>query len=200
MSRISTRTSREKDFDRQWFIGEPEIGQKSETEDLGIIRSEKNENNLNLKKRISLARRTLYALIKTGVHGCNGIDPKTSFKIYQVYVLPRLLYGLEVLSLSRKQLDELEEFHLETLKNIQSLPVRTANSIVYLLLGALPFRAELEKRQLGLLYSTLNCDNSTLNELSERQIILKNNGSFYQRVLETMERYGLPDTETLKTQ
>ena len=59
--------------------------------------------------------------------------------------------------------------------------------------------AELEKRQLGLLYSTLNCDNSTLNELSERQIILKNNGSFYQRVLETMERYGLPDTETLKT-
>ena len=199
VSRISTRTSREKDFDRQWFIGEPEIGQKCETEHLGIIRSEKNENNLNLKKRISLARRTLYALIKTGVHGCNDIDPKTSFKIYQVYVLPRLLYGLEVLSLSRKQLDELEKFHLETLKNIQSLPVRTANSIVYLLLGALPFRAELEKRQLGLLYSTLNCDNSTLNELSERQIILKNDGSFYQRVLDTMERYGLPDTETLKT-
>ena len=118
---------------------------KSETEHLGIIRSEKNENNLNLKKQISLARRTLYALIKTGVHGCNGIDPKTSFKIYQVYVLPRLLYGLEVLSLSRKQLDELEKFHLETMKNIQSLPVRTANSIVYLLLGALPLRAELEK-------------------------------------------------------
>ena len=93
----------------------------------------------------------------------------------------------------------MEKFHLETLKNIQSLPVRTANSIVYLLLGALPLRAELEKRQLGLLYSTLNCDNSTLNELSERQIILKNNGSFYQRVLETMERYELPDTETLKT-
>ena len=198
VSRISTRTSREKDFDRQWFIGEPEIGQKSETEHLGIIRSEKNENNLNLKKRISLARRTLYALIKTGVHGCNGIDPKTSFKIYQVYVLPRL-YGLEVLSLSRKQLDELKKFHLETLKNIQSLPVRTANTIVYLLLGALPLRAELEKRQLGLLYSTLNYDNSTLNELSERQIIVKNNGSFYQRVLETMERYGLSDTEKLKT-
>ena len=69
-----------------------------------------------------------------------------------MYVIPRLLYGLEVLSLNKKQLDELERFHLEILKNIQLLPTRTANSIVYLLLGALPLKAEIEKRQLGLFY------------------------------------------------
>ena len=124
------------------------------------------------------------------MHGCNGIDPKNSFKIYQVYVLTRLLYGLEVLSLNWKQLDELEKFHLETLRNIQSLPVRTANSVVYCFTGCTPFVDRIrKKRQLRVLYSTLNCDNSMLNELSERQIILKNDGSFYQRVLETMERY-----------
>ena len=107
---------------------------------------------LNIRKRTSLARRTLYSLIKTGLHGCNGLNAKFSHKIYQVYVLPRLLYGLEVLSLNKKQLDELGKFHLEILKNIQSLPTRTANAIVYLLLGALPLKAEIEKKQLGLFY------------------------------------------------
>ena len=138
VSRISTRLSRGEDINRQWFIGESIIGQKTETEHLGIIRSEKDENKLNINKRISLARRTLYALIKTGVHGCNGINPKTSFKIYQVYVLPRLLYGLEVLSLNKKQLDELEKFHLETLKNIQSLPTRINCQLCYIFIIGRP--------------------------------------------------------------
>ena len=56
--------------------------------------------------RTSLARRTLYSLIKTGVHGCNGLNAKISYKIYQVYVIPRLLYGLELLLLDKGQLDE----------------------------------------------------------------------------------------------
>ena len=30
----------------------------------------------NIKKKISLARRTLYSLIKTDVHGSNGLNPK----------------------------------------------------------------------------------------------------------------------------
>ena len=79
------------------------MNQKSETEHLGLIRSEKNENKLNINKRISLARRTLYSLIKSGLHGCNGLNSNISHKIYQVYVLPRLLYGLEVLPFNKKQ-------------------------------------------------------------------------------------------------
>ena len=35
------------------------------------------------------------------------------------------------------------------LKNIQSLPSKTANSVTYLLLGAVPIEAELEKPQLN---------------------------------------------------
>ncbi|CAC5407968.1 unnamed protein product [Mytilus coruscus] len=102
---------------------------------------------------ISLARRTLYSLIKTGVHGTNGLNPRTSCKIYQVYVIPRLLYGLETLNLQNKDTVALCSFHLSTLKHIQSLPNRTATSAVYLLLGALPITAELHKRQLSLLHS-----------------------------------------------
>ena len=85
-------------------------------------------------------------------------------------MLPRLLYGLEVLSLSKKLLDELEKFHLETLKNIQSLPTRTANAVVYLLLGALPMTAELEKKQLGLFHAIVTRKKSNSTTVLETSI------------------------------
>ena len=84
-----------------------------------------------------------------------------------------MLYGLEVLLLNKGQLEELEKFHIEILKNIQSLPTRTANSIEYLLLGALPLKAEIERRQLGLFYSVITSENSTLQQLWKRQFSLK---------------------------
>jgi hypothetical protein len=46
----------------------------------------------------------VYSLIKTGVHGTNGLNTRTSCKIYQVYVIPRLLYGLETLNLKKKDM------------------------------------------------------------------------------------------------
>jgi hypothetical protein len=76
----------------------------SETSHLGLTRSSSDENKINLEERIALARRTLYSLIKTGVHGTNGLNPRTSCKIYQVYVIPRLLYGLETLNLKNKDI------------------------------------------------------------------------------------------------
>jgi hypothetical protein len=70
---------------------------KFETTHLGLRRTTSEENKINVNDRISPARRTLCSLIKTGVHGTNGLNPRTSCKIYQVYVVQRLLYGLETL-------------------------------------------------------------------------------------------------------
>ena len=79
--------------------------------------------------------------MKTGVHGTNGLNPRTSCQIYQVYVIPRLLYCLETLNLQNKDMATLCSFHLSTLKRLHSLPIRTANSAVYLLLEILPISA-----------------------------------------------------------
>ena len=197
VSRVSTRTSRIKDKDRKWNMGDKIVTENSKTEHLGIIRSSKGENAINIQKRTKLARRTMYSLVKTGVHGCNGLNAKISYKIYQVYVVPRLLYGLEVLLLNKGQLEELEKFHIENLKNIQSLPTRTANSIVYLLLGALPLKAEIEKRQLGLFYSVIKSENSTLQQLWKRQFMLKQNGSFFGYIAGVIEKYHLPSANEI---
>ena len=53
---------------------------------------------------------------------------KVCHQILKVYVIPRLLYGLEVLHLTSKQLDTLTKFHLKLLKQIQGLPQQTANA------------------------------------------------------------------------
>ena len=137
---------------------------------LGSIRANKNETNLNIQEHISIAWKTLYSLIPVGLNGKNGLDPVTAYKIYQAYVLPRLLYGLEVLPLNVSQITELKQFHTKTLRYFQSLPVRTATSTVYPILGALPIEAELHKRQLSLLYSILASENTKLKNLMERQL------------------------------
>jgi hypothetical protein len=80
----------------------------NETTHLGLIRAQLKENDLNIEARLSIAGRTMYSLMNTGVHGTNGPNPLTSYKIYQCYVMPRLLYGLEMLPLNQKQLDDID--------------------------------------------------------------------------------------------
>ena len=98
-------------------MGDKTVQFSSSTTHLGLLRSEVNENIINIEERISLARRTLYALINTGVHGSNGLNPRISYKIYQCYVIPRLLYGLEVLPLTQSQINILSNFNWTTSKD-----------------------------------------------------------------------------------
>ena len=153
----------------------------------GILRSEENENLINNEYRLKLARRTLYTLINIDVS--NGLNPRVSFKIYQCYVLPRLLFGLEALPITNSQLAMLSKFHVEFLKQLQCLPLRTATCAIYLLICALPIEAELHKRHLSLLHNITLTTNETITELTKRQIAisLDNPLSYYHRVQEILD-------------
>ena len=101
--------------------------------------------------------------MNTGLHGTNGLNSETSYVIYKCCVIPRMLYGLEVIYLNKTQLNQLKRCHLRTLRQIQALPQRTASlSIVCMLLGALPIVAEIHKRQLSLLHAIISGDNKCL--------------------------------------
>ena len=165
---------------------------KSETTHLGLKRTVTEESRVNIQERISLARRTLYSLIKTGVHGTNGLNARTSCKIYQVYVIPRLLYGLETIHLQNRDISELCSFHLSTLKQIQSLPNRTATSAVYLLLGVLPITAELHKRQLSLFHAIATSENNSMREIAWRQHSIGRPNSFFVKIVDILSIYKLP--------
>ena len=191
----SNKQSESKDI----MLGHKPIQKDHQTIHLGVIRADKNESKLNIQDHISTARKTLYSLIPVGISGKEGLNPKTAYKIYQAYVLPRLLYGLEILPLNGAQIAELRQFHIKTLRCFQSLPTRTATSIVHMLLGALPIEAELHKRQLSLLYSILASGNTKLEYIMERQLIVNPNNteSFFPRVQEILLFYGLQSIQEL---
>jgi hypothetical protein len=97
---------------------------------LGIIRSEKNECYKNIEARLESARRPNYALMGSGVHGTNGIDDVTSYRIYHTYVLQRLIYGLEVFPLKTTHVENLESFHRKSIRYVQSLPDATKETVL----------------------------------------------------------------------
>ena len=91
--KISSKTPKAKISD--WKLGDKEIAISESATHLGLIRSSStSEIKLNIEDRISCARRTLYSLTGTGVHGTNGLPPTTCLNIFKIYVLPRLLYGV----------------------------------------------------------------------------------------------------------
>ena len=86
----------------EWNIGDKSLHLSERTTHLGLARTDKNDCAVNVADRISLARRTGYSLMKSGFHGSNGLNPKVSYRLYQTYVMPRMLYGLEILDLRKK--------------------------------------------------------------------------------------------------
>ena len=195
--RCVTSAVRKDEVIDSWQLGSKEVQVEPKLTHLGLLRAEKAESTVNIVERISVARRTLYALIKTGVHGTNGLNPRISYWIYQVYVIPRLLYSLDVLPLTDTHISQLKRFHTSTLRRLQSLPERTASSIVHLLLGALLIQAELHKRQLSLLHSIARSENSRIKCLMGRQLTLQCQKSFFCKAEKILEMYDLPRSAEL---
>ena len=80
----------------------------------------------NIKK----ARRTAYSLMASGLHGENGIDAESSLHLLKAYVIPVLLYGLEILVPKGKHLTQLERFQKKILKQVLSVPSNTADAAI----------------------------------------------------------------------
>lgn len=85
----------------------------------------------------------LHAMIGPGQHRTNGINLPVCFHLIRVYVIPRLVYGLNVIWLTTKDIALLTTFHMKLVKQIQHLPDRASDVVSYLLLDKIPVEAEL---------------------------------------------------------
>ena len=77
------------------LMGEGIMPVVKEAMHMGILRSEDSQESA-VAYNIYKARRTVYCLMSAGFHGHNGLDPETSVHLLQTYVMPVLVYGLEV--------------------------------------------------------------------------------------------------------
>ncbi len=184
---------------RSWTLGTNPLPITKSFTHLGITRFNMDVKDQAITDKVKLARRTAYALMGTGLHGRNGLAANVSLKIYKCYVLPRMLYGIEAMNLDTKQLKELEQYHIRFLRQIQSLPDRTARCGVYILLGTVPMEAYYHLAILSLLGRILRSDNCFITELAIRQTAVHdlNSNSWFIRAAKTLHFYGLPPIHTL---
>ena len=85
----------------EWEIGKDKIQSSRNTTHLGLLRED--TNKYNIQPKIQMARRTMYSLMGAGLHGRRGLNPLTSYKIWESFGLPRATYGLESVKLAKKR-------------------------------------------------------------------------------------------------
>ena len=158
-----------------WDLNGVQMPKVDKTMHVGICRSSDTDESA-VAENIKKARRTMYSLMSSGLHGENGLDPETSLHIYtyQIYVLPVLLYGMEVVFPRPKFIENLDKFNKHNLKHILSLPITTADPAVYKLSGTLPIEAMIHQRVLTFFGNISRLPESSVeNQLSVRQLAVK---------------------------
>ncbi|XP_064646251.1 uncharacterized protein LOC135499433 [Lineus longissimus] len=178
---------------QEWHLGGKPATIAGDFVHLGL-NWQKGKTSPDISPRITLARRTAYALMGVGFHSYNGLDPSASMKIYNTFVIPRLLHGLDATILSAAQVSQLDLFHRKALRLIQSLPESTAKSAIYLLLGTIPIEATIHARQLSLFGAITRLDrNNPLWQVAQRQLSLKSDTSksWFNKICKTAEKYGI---------
>ena len=190
-SELVPLTKRHSDF--SLCMDTEEIKQTTETKHLGIKRNSK--NNIDIEDRIKLARRTIYALLGPGLHAKRGMSPVVAYKLWKTYVIPRALYGIEVMNHTASDIIQLEKLQRKICRQIQGLPDRVANVATYSLLGVEPIEAVIDKLILIFFGSILQNKDTIEYRIIERQISMdKPNGkSFASLVYDKLRNYKLPD-------
>lgn len=178
-----------------WDLDGAQMPKVDKTMHVGICRSSDTGESA-VAENVKKARRTMYSLMSAGLHGENGLEPVTSLHLYQIYVLPVLLYGMEVVFPRPKYIEVLEKFNKQNLKHIMSLPVTTADPAVYILSGNLPVEAMIHQRVLNFFGNISRLpDSSVERQLSARQLAVKTlaSNSWFVAVRKLCIMYGLPD-------
>ena len=171
----------------------------TETMHMGIMRSANTQESA-VQENIKKARRTIYSLMGAGLHGENGLDPDTSIHLLQTYVIPILVYGMEVVLPTGSYLEKLDKVHKKFMKQIMSLPQNVADPAIYIISGSLPVEAIIHTRALSLYGSVARlAEESVEKQLARRQLSVKvyRGESWFVEIRRLCVRYSLPDPYTL---
>ena len=181
----------------EWDIGNDKIESSNSTTHLGLLRE--NTNKFDIQQKIQTARRTTYSLMGAGLHGRRGLNPLTSYKIWECFGLPRATYGLESITLTKRDVDSLELYQRSLFRQLQSLPDRCANIPVYTLLGAKPMQIVLDIKVLTFFGNMIRQKDTFEHQIICRQLAIKeeSSASFTITIRKTLQKYNLPDAYQL---
>jgi len=104
-----------------------------------------------------------------------------------------MLYGIEVLNITTTDIQKLENFQKKTLKQLLSLPQRTADAAIYILLSAESIQQIIHKTTISLFLRVAKDQNSVEHKLGIRQLAIKDSdsNSWYIKVDTILNSYKL---------
>ena len=151
-------------------------------------------NKFDIRPKIQMARETMCSLIGERLHGRRGLNPLTSYRIWVSFGLTRDIYGLEIVKLAEKDIDNLEKYQRAMLRQLQSLPDRCAKIPVYTLLGAKPIQYVLDIRALSFFGNMIRQNDSIEHQIIRRQLAVKvsKSKSFTITIRMILRKYDLP--------
>ena len=197
---IITGDTNPKTTSNRWYLGDEPLEITDNCTHMGLERatSQLTPHSL-ISDRIQLARRTTYSLTGAGFHGNTGISPSVCRRMISTYIIPRLLFGLEAMILTDRQLQRLEVYLRQLLRQLQNFSDRVANSAVLLLIGIPPVAAQLHIRTLTFLGSIMRSEDSALRQIAIRQLAIKNfkSKSWFIYCARLLYKYDLPSIHHL---
>ncbi|CAC5418774.1 unnamed protein product [Mytilus coruscus] len=146
----------------------------TKTSHIGIQRDTTDSAGSTIEENLKKARRSLYSLMHTGLHGENGLDPVSAISMLQTFIFPIMFYGLEILLPTGKNIELISKQYKRIIKQILSLPVNVADPAIYLKSGLLPAEAVIHTKGLILFGSICRAGcTSTEWKIAERQLGIK---------------------------
>ena len=133
------------------------------------------------------------------MHGTNGLSPIITFSMWTTYVIPRMLHGIEMLTIRKGDINSLEIFQRKTLKQLQGLPKNASTAAVYLLVGAIPVEGLIHLRFLSTFGNIIQNTDTLEYRVAKRQLICKNGNthSWFSTLTQIHEKYELPSPNTI---
>ena len=97
------------------------------------------------------------------------VSPLISHNLWKVYAVPKILYGLEVMPIKKKEMEQMEIMQRKLLRQLQCL----SNQVVYVLIGAVPIYMMIERNMLSLLMNIIRNNTTVEYKILMRQLAMR---------------------------
>jgi hypothetical protein len=133
-------------------------------------------------------------MMGTEMHGTNGLPPATNIYLMNIYIMPILLYGLEILLPSEKELEAATKFHESSIRQLLSLPTTCVKPAIYILFGAILLVGQIHYRALTFFGNIIRNEHTLEYKLAYRQLLMgnKKNLSWFGQIRKILAQYDLP--------
>ena len=183
---------------KPWRMDDQVVQVVEDNDHLGLIVSNKNQEQKNVDLKMNKGRNNLYTLLGSGFAYKSFLSPVLKLHIYRTYTCPITRSGLASLALRPGQLEQLSVFHRKTLKSILKLSITAPTPSIHFLTGELPVVGKIHKDVFSLFFGIWSNPDTKINEIVKYllQNSCENSRTWAVHVRHLCKQYGLEDPFT----